>query len=256
MGLNILKKNQTRIVICINSLVATRYLAYSNHIQTFFQLGRQYPKIDFVIFNPERMSIDRARNEAAQVAMRVGAKYLLFIDDDVLIPHAGKGERGFLQKLIDVDADIVAGDVCIRGYPFNHMLFRYVKGRKDALLPMAKLPAERGVIDVDAVGFSLCLIKTELLLRMHAPYFITGVTNTEDIYFCLKAKAQFPKLTIKAETSIQCMHILWDECIGSPNKAAYKRYYEIQNPELRKAKKHDDRGMKYAIMIRGAFDEA
>lgn len=251
--LNQLKRGQIRIVIGINSLVSTRYQAYSNHIQTFFQLGRQYPNIDFVIFNPERMSIDRMRNEAAAIAMQVGAKYLLFIDDDVLIPHARKGERGFLNKLIDANADIVAGDVCIRGYPFNHMLFRWKNKKHDALLPMANLPAERGVIDVDAVGFSLCLIKTEFLLKMNAPFFITGVTNTEDIYFCLKAKQQFPDLTIKAETSIQCMHILWDAVIGSPNKKAMKKYYEFEHPELKNQKTHDDRGKGYEIMVKGAF---
>jgi hypothetical protein len=237
------QEKKQKIVIGINSLVATRHQAYSNHIQYFFRLGRNYPNIDFILFNPDRMSIDRMRNTAADLALECEADWLLFIDDDVLVPFDS------LKRLLAVDADICAADVCIRGYPFDHMLFQYNSDR--GLVPMPSLPAEKGVIDCGAVGFSYCLIKVSLLKRMHKPYFITGATNTEDIYFCLKAVKEVPEVTIKADTDIECHHLLWDECISSHNKQAYKEYYEKMNPSLlKKAESSGDRGTEYAEMVK------
>ena len=53
------------------------------------------------------------------------AEYLLFLDDDVLVPMDG------LQKLMDCNSDIAAGNVCIRGYPFDYMFFerRRIEGK-------------------------------------------------------------------------------------------------------------------------------
>ena len=241
---NIMESKQ-KIVIGINSLIATRHQAYSNHIQYFFRLGRNYPNIDFILFNPDRMSIDRMRNTAADLALESEADYLLFIDDDVLVPFDS------LKRLIAVDADICAADVCIRGYPFDHMLFQYNEDR--GLVSMPELPEGKGVINCGAVGFSYCLIKVSLLRKMHKPYFITGATNTEDIYFCLKAVKEYPNTTIKADCNIECHHLLWDECISSYNKKEYKKYYEAMNPSLLKQKESkSDRGDSYMEMVKNA----
>lgn len=231
-----------KIAVGINSLVATRWQAYSNHIQFFYRLGRSYTDIDFMLVNPPRMSIDRMRNMTATVALEGEFDYVLFLDDDVLVPI------DCLKKLIALDADVAAGDVIIRGYPFQHMMFRYKDKAKTRLLAMSNLPSgPRGPIDVDAVGFSLCLIKTSVfkLDGMEAPYFITGTHNTEDIYFCLKAKDLNPDLTIKVDTSITCGHILWDEFINTDTKAAFKRYYEQINPDLEDPDESINRGTHY-----------
>jgi GT2 family glycosyltransferase len=234
-------KLKHKVVVCINSLVATRHQAYSNHIQFFFRLGRNYPNVDFILFNPDRMSIDRARNSAAELALEQEADYLLFLDDDVIIPMDSLG------KLIEADADIVAGDVCIRGYPFDHMLFYWTKN-KEGLKAYSKLPSNvpNNLLDVGAVGFSLCLIKTSLIQKLSKPYFITGVNNTEDIYFCLKAHQEVPKVSIKGHLGLVCYHLLWDEAISSNNKKAFKKYYETMNPGVLK-KVNDDRGAEYLM---------
>lgn len=248
-----------KITIAINSLVATRYLAYSNHIQLFFRLGRNHPNIDFILVNPERMTIDRMRTMAADVALDTESDYLCFIDDDVLVPFNKDGYgRDWLDKLINANADLVAGDVIIRGYPFNHMLFRWDKS-KSGMLQMPRVPKRRGVIPVDAVGFSLALIKVSLLKRLSKPYFITGPNHTEDIYFCLKAQQEYKRVKIKADTSIVCAHMLWDEVISSVNKKDFKRYYEAQNPQLLedakdKSKGGHWRGLNYLKVVQGIVD--
>jgi hypothetical protein len=235
------------ITIGINSLVSTTHAAYSNHMQLFYRLGRAYPDFDFCFVNPPRMSIDRMRNLAADTALDNGSEYLLFIDDDVLIPYP----FDFLRKLIACDAPIAAADVLIRGYPFNHMLFRYNKD-KTGLNQMKNVPKKLGQIPVDAVGFSVCLIRVDLLRKMNKPYFITGINNTEDIYFCVNARDKFPNLRIIADTSIQCGHILWNEVIDAINKENYKNYFEAQFPEVKKAE-NKDRGEAYYNLMRETF---
>lgn len=237
-----LRQDKIRIVVGINSLTSSQYPAYSNHLQVFYRLGRCYPDIDFCLVNPCRMSIDRMRNMAAEIAMDIEAKYLLFLDDDVIVP----APFDFLTKLMALDADITAGDVIIRGYPFDHMLFRHPGGKKErGLKTLARLPKQRGPYPVDAVGFSLALIKVELLKKMSLPFFITGLRNTEDVYFCLKAREEHPETTIMADTSIMCGHILWPEIMDSLNKKNYKKYYELQFGKGQQDEEAENRGEKY-----------
>ncbi len=246
-------KSKPRIVVGINSLVSTVHLAYSNHIQLFFRLGRNYPQYDFILNNPARMGIDRMRNMSAEVALDSGAEYVLMLDDDVIAPF------NCLTGLLAANADIVAGDVMIRGYPFNHMLFKWTDKRKLGLKPMSRVPEPRGLIDVGAVGCSLTLIKTSVFRQTPPPYFVTGPsTNTEDVYFCVKADKAIPNLKVKADTRIICQHILWEESIGSNNRKFYKQYYEKQYPEVLVAqkKKDGDRGVDYLAMVQGVVGGA
>lgn len=226
-----------KITIGINSLVSTMHSAYGNHLQTFYNLGRKYSDIDFILNNPARMSIDRMRNMTAEVALQSESDYILFLDDDVLVPISDNHQ--WLRKLIACNADIVAGDVLIRSYPFDHMIFKYVeiepaippddmgRGRsaRNQLQPLSKLEPEP--FEVDAVGFSCCLIDVEILKEMHKPYFVTTPNHsTEDIYFCMKAKDAIKDLKIMCEPTIICGHILWEEIITSVNRAAYSTYCE------------------------------
>lgn len=244
------EKKKKLIVVGINSLVATKHQPYSNHIQFFYNLGKCFPKYNFMLHNPDRMSIDRMRNATAEIAMSQGAEYMLFLDDDVLIPMDA------LNKLLAMKADVASADVCIRGYPFDHMLFQWKNKSKTGLIPMKSIKEPRGVIDCGAVGFSLCLIKVSLLLKMHKPLFVTGLTNTEDIYFCLRAKQEVPDVTIKADTTLICPHMLWHETISSFNKKAFKRYYETAYPEQAKANKESiSRGIDYLKMVKGITKE-
>lgn len=232
-----------KIAVGINSLVCSQHAAYSNHLQFFYKLGRKYKdEIEFCLINPNRMPIDRMRNMAAEYSLFNEFDYLLFLDDDVLVP------LDCMDKLIHCMkfADIAAGDVCIRSYPFNHMAFRYVD--KHNMLAIEDWPeGESTIAEVDAVGFSLCLIKVELLKKVPQPFFITGVTNTEDIYFCLKAKKHVADCNIVVDRSIDCGHILWNEVISQENRTLYKEYFQKQYSPAGKETtgKEIDRGDSY-----------
>lgn len=242
-------KKRMRIVVGTNSLTESQYPAYTNHCQFWFRLGRSYPEIDFIFCNPARMSIDRMRNMAAKVALETESDYLLFLDDDVLIdPNHG------LRLLFECESDIAAGKVCIRGYPFQYMVFTGKKEDSGGLYPMEKLPKE-GIADCGAVGFSFCLIKTSVLKSMPPPFFVTGVNNTEDIYFCVRAKQANPNIKIAVNCALDCGHILWPEVISTANRDAYKKYFKELNPNCDDPEpklQEGDRGSEYLKMVKGA----
>lgn len=239
-----------RIVVGTNSLVSTTQPAYANHCQMWFRLGRMYPEIDFIYVNPPRMSIDRMRNLCATTALEHEASHVLFIDDDVLLPVP----FDFLAKLLACKAPLAAADVIIRGWPFMHMFFKYTKDKK-GLNPVKTVKKPLGPIEVDAVGFSCCLIETETLKKIEPPYFVTGTTNTEDIYFCLKVREQDPDARIVVDTSIQCGHILSAEIIEPLNLDNYRAYFKKQfKPDKDENIEARFRGLPYYQIVRNIVD--
>lgn len=224
-----------RIFVLVNTLTSVNSFSYSSHIQFFTYHAKQFPNIEIAFLPPNRMGIDAARNMAAEYALRLECDYLLFLDDDVMIP------RDSLIRLIEADKDICAGLVIIRGVPFNVMAFKYGKKRKNQRdigffndLPLddsGKLkPGAQKLQKCDAVGFSLCLIKTDVLKRISQPYFLTGTGHTEDVYFCLKAKEE-EKIQTWMDISIQCGHLLNQEPVAWYNRKHLLKYYETVLPK-------------------------
>jgi glycosyltransferase involved in cell wall biosynthesis len=108
-----------RVFVLVNTLQSVNSNVYANHCHFFTYSAKNIPGIKFEFWTPERMAIDTARNTAAQMAMEMNCDYLMFIDDDVMVPP------DTLEKLLLADKDIIAGLVIIRGYPFNNMAFKY-----------------------------------------------------------------------------------------------------------------------------------
>ena len=244
---NIYSKARKKILVAINSLTSAQHPAYSNHLQMMYRFGRSYPEIDFGLFNPSRMSIDRMKNAAAETAMDMEASHLLIIDDDVLLPLP----FDFLTKLLACKAEITAADVLIRGWPFEHMFFRFTDKHRIGLKPVKRLPQPLGPMNVDAVGFSCCLIETALLKKLPKPFFVTGLQNTEDIYFCVLAKDRCPEIKIMVDTSIRCGHIFGAEIVDSDNIKNYRSYYKKQfKPQGDKESAF--RGINYYNIVKGS----
>ena len=237
------EKKKLTILVGTNSLTECQYPAYTNHCQFWFRLGRSYPHIEFILWNPSRMSIDRMRNAAVVAALECEADYILWLDDDVIVnPNFG------LQQLLDCKADCAAGKVVIRGHPFDYMIFK--RTPSGGLRTVSSLPTH-GVRSFDAVGFSFCLIKTDIFKRLQPPWFVTGLRNTEDIYFCVKARALDPKYSIKVNCACDCGHILWPEIMDSSNRRAYIKYFkEIGQAPPREGKEGAYRGKHYLEQVK------
>jgi GT2 family glycosyltransferase len=216
-----------KIVVGINTLTSIDQPVYSNHCQFWFRLGRSSSH-DFILSHPRRMSIDNMRNMTAKIALEHNADYILFIDDDVLIP------LNTVDMLLASNADIAAGWTLIRGYPFKNMFFKFVDEEKTQLENVKEedLTICTGNFLCDAVGFSCTLIKVDLLRKIKVPYFVTGPYNTEDIYFCIKAVRAVPETKIVVNLDCKTSHNLGSEYIDPLNKKYYKEYYEKIYPEV------------------------
>jgi Anp1 len=242
-----------KIFIGINTLTQLDQMVYANHIAFFYGLGKKFPEHQFMLFTPRRMSIDRMRNSAAKVALEAEADYLMFIDDDVVVP------LNLLEELLKTKKDIVAGWTLIRGYPFKNMVFKFnEQGKLDNLPNLAR---KSGVIDVDAIGFSTALISCKVLKEVPPPWFVTGPTNTEDIYFCLKARQYVPDCTIAVNSDIETAHLIGSEFIAPWNVEAYKEYHRSINPDAAEyekipyLEKSGDRGEAYMNMVKGELKQ-
>lgn len=239
-----LDPNKRKIVIATNSLTAAMKPAYSNHNQFWFNVGKDFgSKYQFIYVNPGRLSIDRFRNLAAETALKYDCDYILWLDDDVLVPMDG------LSKLIHAcenGAQCAAGNVIVRGYPYDYMAFHWEGKPMESNLKI--IPEEPHDLDkwrssverVGAVGFSFCLISVEPLKRMSAPYFLTAPNHTEDVFYCFRLHEVMKEhVKIVIDWSIECHHILGEETISRKNRSAYKHYMEECNPHLLEPGGHD-----------------
>lgn len=236
-----------RILLGVNTLTSVQNQVYANHLNLVYRLGKDHPDIEFILVNGYRSSIDRFRNHCAKIALQNMCNYLMFLDDDVLVPR-----ETFTNLLAAIElgvADVVTPLVYIRGYPFAPMFF------KEALIDGAvglthfddfrDFVDEYGFVDCFAIGFSCCLFKCELLRDLPTPYFLTGPQHTEDVYFCCKLKEKFGKeVKIKVNTKIHAGHLLDNEFVHEDTREALKTYLETCDPTL--LERHSgDRKQKY-----------
>jgi hypothetical protein len=242
---------RTKILVGVNTLTSVDQAIYSNHCQFWFRLGRTYQDCDFAFYTPRRASIDRMRNEVAKLAISHEFDYILFLDDDVLIPHEG------LAALIHADADIAAGWTIIRGYPFDNMFFKYTDEEHKSLKKYNDFVLnEKGLIECDAVGFSFCLLKVSLLKKVPPPFFITGPHNTEDVYFCIKARVHNPECTIIVDPNVKTGHCLGSEFIDPINREYYIDFLKNAYPEqIQEDKPLQARGDGYLKMVEDPSEE-
>lgn len=221
----------TKTLVAVNTLASVSSYVYSSHCKLWITMKEQFPDDQFLFYTPYRSSIDRMRNDSARIALQHECDYLMFIDDDVVVhPNTYKSLR-------EADKDIVMALTYIRGYPFHPMAFRDVynkeqsngKIRKDLTLHDEEFweVGEDGLFKTGAVGFSCVLIKTDLISSVSAPYFVTGPGHTEDVYFCLKVRAELdPEPTIYVDTKVPTGHILSPEIVSKDNVEKLRAYHK------------------------------
>lgn len=224
-----------KTLIGVNTLEGVHSFVYSSHIQMHSQIRKKYPDEDFLLYTPYRMSIDSMRNDAARVALEQNCDYLMFIDDDVVV------HPNVYQRLRERDKDIILAATFIRGYPFHPMWFKefetldQANGKrrvnlkfhdewKDDLIVDGP---DAGLVETGAVGFSCVLIKVDVIRAMTPPYFVTGPGHTEDVYFCLRAKAELePSPGIFVDTTISTGHMLMPDLVSMDTVEHLREMYK------------------------------
>jgi len=139
------------------------------------------------------------RNRMVADGIKLKAKWVLFIDTDMVVP-SNLGE-----KLLEHDKDIVAALAVLKVPPFEPVAYKRHIGEYKHI---ENLP-ENELVEVDAVGFGAVLIKMSVFENLKKPYFANPawgeITMGEDIYFCKHAKEA--GFSIYLDTSVQTGHV-------------------------------------------------
>jgi len=229
-------------VLGICTLTSVQNKAYATHLQFAYKLAKDNPEFQFILFTPYRMSIANFRNTAARAALECGADYLMFIDDDaVLLNHPSIFKE--LKNKIDNDENkhIIMPVVYVRGYPFNPMFFKWVNDPElitegkglDFYVDFKEQPVdENNLLEVAAIGCHTCLIKSEVFKAIEEPYFLTGMFNTEDVYFCMKIRDYIENVGIYVATDISVGHLLDPLYVDDSNVEILKKLYKDLNMDM------------------------
>jgi hypothetical protein len=150
---------------------------------------------------------DMARNELAEMSVNMGFTHVLFLDDDMAFD-----QQNIFVQLLSHDVDIIGVKAYTRQFPHYPCVF--FKGSEETQFYKDIDFDNVGLREVDAIGASMLLVKTEVFKKMEKPYFefrdvkILGKGASsfgEDILFGKKAKEAGFK--VYCDTDIEIGHI-------------------------------------------------
>lgn len=141
-----------------------------------------------------------ARNSLVRAGMNSGMDYLIFIDADMTFPEDIVHQLYFASK--DIVGVVYPGR--ISPHPANVFYWGEGKKRVEQVKPDWKIP-EQEVIEVDAVGTGIMLIRRKVFEELSKPYFYYEDNRSEDIMFCEKARRN--GFRIHVLTRPECGHI-------------------------------------------------
>jgi hypothetical protein len=136
----------------------------------------------------ERIAVDWARNALAREAIEYRHNgefftHFLWLDSDHVF------HPDLCCQLARHDVDFVSAIYHHRtGAPFPVAYVRTADCPDDIYKhhPLMEIPPY--LVEVDAVGFGVCLIKRDLFMKIPEPWFTIDWRSGEDIAFCVKAK--------------------------------------------------------------------
>jgi hypothetical protein len=143
--------------------------------------------------------IFKQRENLAEMAVEDDATHVLWVDGDMTFPADA------LERLLAHDKDIVGCNYSRRRRPC------VPTARKDGVWVY---PDEHtGLIEVEAVGMGLCLVKADVFKAMEKPWFNfarnpkTGQGIGEDFYFCYGARHAGFKVWCDMDLSAELGHV-------------------------------------------------
>lgn len=223
------------IAICTMASISNK--AYSTHLTFAYRLAADNPGWKFLLFTPYRMTIANFRTASAKAALDTKSEYLMFVDDDAVLIHHHSSLFKALKDKIDNDENkhIIMPVSYVRGYPFPPMFFKWVKD-PDLMTEGKGLTFytdfkeqpvnEDGLLEVAAIGCHTCLIKTEVFKGMEEPYFMTGMYNTEDVYFCMKCRDYIENIGIYVDITLHASHLLDPLYVNDENVETLREFYK------------------------------
>jgi len=184
--------------VCLEWALALKSLNPPLNFNTVFAIIRGKP-------------VAEAREEIAEQALKLGAKYLLFIGDDTILPaHA---LRQFIFRMEqDPTVGVVGGVYCSKSDPPAPLVFR---GNGKGSYWDWKIGE---FFEVTGLGMDATLIRVDILKDMAKPWFKTVDTDsfseginhaelwTEDLYFFNNLSTNAPQWKVWCEGGVICDH--------------------------------------------------
>jgi len=150
------------------------------------------------------MPHDAARIRAFDDVLDVGCEYLMFVDDDTIVPQGGFTH--LLEVMEDRKPAVVSGYYRRRGFPYTPVWSKKSKNK------FYQADAESGVHEIDCSGLGCALIDVMWVYEnLKKPYFemikdpIRGTTVTDDVTFFRKVRAK--KGVVLGDASVRCSHV-------------------------------------------------
>lgn len=203
-------KTTIKVMTCEPSAGLVDCQVFDNRIDFYMETARLEARSKFKFFtgNTGRMSINYAREAMACAAVEQGMDYILMIDDDQIVP------RDLFERLFNSmqkhGADIVSPMVTQRLSPFNPVMWKQSwfdgDGKKSIYNAFITDYEPNAVVECDAVGFGVVLIKVDAIKKTKQPRFFSNTHLGEDIFFCMKAKGEAGAKIIM-DTSIKVGHL-------------------------------------------------
>ncbi len=136
--------------------------------------------------------VNENREAISGQAVKGNFSHVLYLDDDhILAPNT-------LWQLLGREKDIVSGLYLKREAPFVPVA--YDRELADgSVAPRFLMPMERGLVKVKAVGAGCLLVKTEVLLKLHRPWWRREQLG-EDVGFCQRARAAGYEIFVDTDT--------------------------------------------------------
>lgn len=146
-----------------------------------------------------------ARNDCVLDAKRMKAKYLMFIDDDTLIPTQGLRRLVYLMEQ-HPEWDLLSGVYVTKSNPPQVLIFKDGPGPSWDWEFDTQFP-------ITGCGLGCCLIRMDAFDKVPEPWFdwieggdgLNRFSEGEDLYFCRKLEEAGG--TLMADGGLLCGHI-------------------------------------------------
>jgi hypothetical protein len=191
------------ITISIASVDTIPSEALGSHLATCVEAGRIFEKVQ--ISTPINvLPHSNARTLSMSQALENGSDYILYIDDDTLMPYGGLGM--LLETLETNKAQAVSGHYYRRGFPYT-CVWSVVKDNF-----IAQADAKAGIHPIDTSGLGCALIDVNFVAeKMTPPLFqMTEMASgnlvaTDDVTFFTKLKKAGGVLL--GDARVRCTHL-------------------------------------------------
>ena len=181
-----------------------------------YYFGRKYPEYEFFLGIIDKTEQYRARNRIVEAAIGTGAKYLLMLDDDMVVDIENSSQPSqryeFLRKMISdmdekPDAGVIGALYFQRGGEY-HPVAMNTEGGKYYWLRDEQI--QHKLQPVDIAGGGCLLIRMSVFDRIPSPWFepemqVDGPSRGTDVQICEKSREA--GFSVWLDSSIELGHV-------------------------------------------------